>query len=284
MSIFSSGGYNTSRGGSNKMRLIIAGVLAIVASGGYLAKREKNEITGETQAVAMKPDQEIRLGLQAAPEMAQQMGGAIDPRTSNDAMRVAAMGEKLVQKYKARESAYAQQFHFHLLADPRTINAFALPGGQIFITKALYDQLENEAQLAGVLGHEIGHVVHRHASEHMAKGELGQGLVGAAAVGSGDYNVASAANMANQMLQLRYGRKDELESDGWGLENMTAAGYDPNQMVRVMEILKRAGGNAPNSLFSTHPIPDQRIDEIKSYIAKRCKNGPPDVSNGAPLR
>jgi predicted Zn-dependent protease len=278
--------YGSQRGGAGKIRFVIAAFLAIGALVTYWSRRETNPITGETQSVAMKPDQEIRLGLAAVPELAKQMGGALDPRTDQDAARVAAMGRKLVDTYKARQSPYVKDFNFYLLSDTRTVNAFALPGGQIFITRALYNQLENEAQLAGVLGHEIGHVLHRHGSEHMAKGELGQGLVGAAAVGSGDYSVASAANAANQMLQLKYGRGDELESDAWGLENMAAAGYHPREMVTVMEVLKRAsgGGSQKGSLFSTHPDPDYRMEVIKSYIAKKWPDGAADLGAGAKLR
>lgn len=256
---------------SLKLRLIIAAVIAIGALITYVSRMEKNPLTGERQAVAWQPDQEIVLGLRAAPEMAQQMGGAIDPRTNADARRVAEMGQKLVHAYKAYDSPYASKFNFYLLNDPRTVNAFALPGGQIFITRALFDQLENDAQLAGVLGHEIGHVIHRHAAEHAAKGELGQSLVGAVTVGAGDYSAGQIAGVVNGAIQMKYGRQDELESDGWGLEAMVAAGYDPNEMVKVMEVLKRAsgGGSRGNDIFASHPNPDQRIKEIRSYIKQR---------------
>ncbi len=264
------------RGGSQlKMRLIIAAVIAIGAVVAYVSKFEKDLLTGEYRAVAMKPDQEIQMGLQAAPEMAQQMGGVLDPRTDKSAAHVAAVGQKLVQSYMAKDSAYAARFQFHLLRDDRTVNAFALPGGPIFITRGLYQQLENEDQLAGVLGHEIGHVLYRHASEHMAKGQLGQQLVGAVTVGAGDYTAGQLANAVNQMVQMKYGRQDELQSDSWGLENMFAAGYNPREMVKVMEILKRASGGAGSgpSIFASHPNPDLRIQEIKQYIDKRWGKG-----------
>src|SRR5690606_10932710 len=102
-------------------------------------------------------------------------------------------------------------------------------------------QFENEAQLAGVLGHEIGHVIHRHAAERMANQQLGQSLVAAVAVGAsgseGGMTAAQIANFTNGMLQLKYGRTDELESDEYGLSAMVAAGYDPREMVKVMQIL-----------------------------------------------
>ncbi|MBC7785444.1 MAG: M48 family metalloprotease [Burkholderiales bacterium] len=282
MPIFSRG---QGQGGSAiKMRLLIAAVIAAGALISYATKCEKDPHTGEWRAVAMNPEQEIALGLQAAPQMASEMGGAIDPRSSPEAGRVSAMGQKLVDAYKARETAYAGNFHFHLLADRENINAFALPGGQIFITRALYDKLQNDAQLAGVLGHEIGHVLYRHASEHMAKGQLGQGLVGAVAVGAGDQSAAGIANAVNQIIQLKYGRKDESQSDTWGLENMVAAGYEPKEMIQVMEVLKAASGRQSGpSLFATHPNPDQRIVEIKQYIAARWPNGAPNTGPGESL-
>ena len=284
MPIFNS---NDSTIGSRiKMRLIIMGVIGLIAVISYVSKFEKDPITGKYRAVALNPDQEIAMGLQSAPEMANEMGGAIDPRASEDARHVSTIGQKLVNAYAAdAESPYASHFDFHLLNDRQTINAFALPGGQIFITQALYDRLENEAQLGGVLGHEIGHVIHRHASEHMAKSELGQSLVGAVAVGSGDQSAARIAQAVNQMIQLKYGRQDESQSDKWGLENMSAAGYDPRQMIRVMEILKEStggGGRGPD-IFASHPNPDQRIVDIKEYIKARWHDNPPTTDSGSTL-
>src|SRR6185503_11818530 len=146
-----------------------------------------NPATGEYQHVALTQDQEKALGLQAAPKMAQEMGGAADPARDPDARMVSEVGSKLVRSAKQPSgSAYRDNFNFYLLNDSKTVNAFALPGGQIFITRALYNRLENEAQLAGVLGHETGHVIGRHSAEQMAKGKLGQMLAGAAGVATSD--------------------------------------------------------------------------------------------------
>src|SRR2546423_3246360 len=144
------------------MRVIVAIVIAIIGVVGYLAKRTTNPVTGETQYVSLNPRQEIALGLEAAPQMAQQMGGempASDPR----AAFVREVGRHIVQSSDAGkpESPYASNFQFHLLRDPDTINAFALPGGQIFITLGLDNKLQAEAQLPGAPGHESGPLPNR---------------------------------------------------------------------------------------------------------------------------
>ncbi|HEX8523639.1 MAG TPA: M48 family metalloprotease [Tepidisphaeraceae bacterium] len=281
-------GYGQRRGCNP--RLIIALVIALVAIGSYIGKKQINPVTGEKQYVDLTVDQEKALGLQAAPQMARQMGGAIDPRTSPQAKLVADVGQRILENSDARNSPYFSNFNFYLLNDPQTINAFALPGGQIFITRALYDRMDNTAQLAGVLGHEIGHVINRHAAEHMAKGSLGSALALAVGVGASDrregYMTAAAAQMANQMVQLRFGRKDESESDTFGLKYMAQAGFDPRQMLKVMEILRDSSkGGRQAEMLSTHPLPETRLQEIQEKIREMYPNGvPANVTQGDPLR
>ena len=256
------------------IRLIIAGIIMLVSIISYYSKTEVNPVTGEKQRVAMGAEQEMVLGLQAAPKMAQEMGGAINPQNDPRAARVAQIGRRLVGETDAARSPYAlrNNFHFYLLNDPDTINAFALPGGQIFITRALYDRLENEAQLAGVIGHEIGHVIHRHGAEHMASGQLGQAMVTAVGMGvGGDANsgqiAAQATAMAAQFFQLKYGRHDELESDAYGLRLMTEVGLDPAEMLGVMRILAQASkGPRQPEMMQTHPYPEKRIEQIQQIL------------------
>ena len=281
------GNYNTG-GGLPLGRIVIALVIVGGALVSYFASYTRNPTTGELQAVAIDPQQEIALGLQSAPEMVNEMGGEDSAQQDRRAGHVSDLGQQLVRASKAGQSPYAQNFNFHLLADPKTVNAFALPGGQIFITSALYDLLDNDAQLAGVLGHEIGHVVHRHTSEQMAKGQLGQSLVGAVAAGTGYSQTSTyAASLAQKMFTLKFGRGDELEADEWGLQTMEAAGYDPSQMLNVMRTLKQAsggGGRGPD-VFSTHPDPDARIAKIHEYLSQRFPNGvPANLTTGQPLR
>lgn len=261
--------------GGGMMRFVIAGVIALIGIVTYFSKTQVNPVTGEKQRVGMVADQEMALGLQAAPQMAQEMGGV--EQGTPGAAKVAEVGRRLAYDVPdADRDVYAQKrnYNFHLLKDPQTINAFALPGGQIFITRALYDKLQNEAQLAGVLGHEVGHVIHRHGAEHMATGQLGQMLATAVGVGASDGSgkgqmAAAAAQMANQMVQLKYGRADELESDAYGIRLMTQVGYDPAEMIGVMEILKGAGGGGRQpAMLASHPHPEARIEQIHQILAK----------------
>ena len=273
------------RGGA--MKWIIAIIIAAIGIITYLKSGQVNPVTGEKQYVAMTTDQEKALGLQAAPQMAAEMGGAADPTRDPDARIVNEIGQKLVKATEASRSPYSDNFHYHLLNDPKTVNAFALPGGQVFITRALYNRLENEAQLAGVLGHETGHVIGRHSAQQMAKGKLGQMLAGAAGVATSDRGQggAMAAQMVNQMMQLKYTRTDELQADNFGLRYMTDAGYDPREMLRVMTILKQAsggGGRGPD-IFATHPDPDARIEAIQQWLAASADKLPRNLIAGRPL-
>src|SRR3954447_20595285 len=276
------GGYQRAGCGGRMGRLLIAAVIAVGGIIAYFMHTEVNPVSGEKQHIAMSVDQEKALGLQAAPQMAQEMGGAVDPKSDPDARKVAEIGNRIVQKSDATRSPYVDNFNYYLLNDSKTINAFALPGGQIFITRALFDRLQNEAQLAGVLGHETGHVINRHAAEHMAKGELGGMLATAVGVGaSGDERgrgqmAAIAAMMANQAVQMKFSRNDETEADNYGLRYMTQAGYDPREMLGVMEILRDTskGGRGP-SFMASHPMPEDRLREIQAKINEMFPNGIP---------
>jgi len=256
-----------------KARLILAAVIALFALVSYFGNTSLNPLTGEKQRVAMTPEQEVELGLKAAPQMAQQMGGL--SRNAKARELVQRVGAKLVRESIAAKSPY--KFSFHVIGDPRTVNAFALPGGPIFITEGLLGRLRTEGELAGVLGHEIGHVIARHSSERLAKQQLTQGLVSAVVVGSGDYTSAQIAQVAGSMINMKYGREDELESDALGVRIAFEAGYDPRAMAGVMEILAKASGGSQQPEFaSTHPAPENRQARIKEEIAKRFPSGVPD--------
>jgi len=262
-------------------RFAIAGIIILIVVIGYFSQTSTNPITGQSQRVAMTVDQEIALGIQSAPEMAAQFGG-LHPDAEAQAV-VDRVGRRLLARgFNGAELPYP--FEFHLLGDPKTVNAFALPGGQVFITAALFERLETEGQLAGVLGHEIGHVIERHGAQHLAKAQLTQGLIGAVAVGASDPNspvdpqqAAMLASAVGQLINLRYGRTDELQSDEWGVKLMIDAGYDPRSMIRVMEILREAsGGSGQPEFMSSHPDPGNRIERIEEAIRELEPGGVPE--------
>ncbi len=259
-------------------RLIVAAVVALLALVSYFGSSVFNPVTGENQHISISKEQEIALGLQAAPEMAQEYGGlSSDQQAQAQLDRVC---QRLIQQSEAKDTDW--RFECSLLADRQTINAFALPGGPVFITEALYSLIQTEGQLAGVMGHEIGHVIARHSAQRIAKTQLLNGLTGAVVLGTYDPNdprsqqTAQVAAMIGQLVNLKFGRNDELQSDRLGVRFMAEAGYDPRAMIGVMQILEKAGGpDRPPEFFSTHPNPENRIAEIEKAIQAEFPNGVP---------
>ncbi len=252
-----------------KLRLMIGGAIVLFSLFRFYSKGQSNPVTGEKQRVDMTVGQEIQLGLQSAPQMGQ-------PSSNYEAQaRVEKIGLRMVARLEqylySRENPIQNpySFDFHLLADRRTVNAFALPGGQVFITEALYNELTTDDQIAGVLGHEIGHVIERHGSERMAKGNFIQGLVGAIGVVGGDRSSSSIASYVGNIAQMKYGRNDELESDEWGVRLMLLSGYKPSELLVVMDVLEAsAGGGATPEFLSSHPRPKNRKEHIQKLLDK----------------
>lgn len=256
------------RKGGFKFRLLIGLVIVAFAYLRKCSQRTVNPYTGKTQTISLSTDQEIAIGLQQAPAMANQHGG-LYPNNQYQAY-IDKIGEKLVDNSIAKQSAY--KYEFHLLRDDRTINAFALPGGQIFITYALFAKLTdksgtlNEDMVAGVLGHEIGHVLGKHSNERISEANFWKLITMGASVGA---DMGQLANSIGQQTLLKNGRGDELESDELGVKLMLDAGYDPGYLINVMEILKAAAGpNRVPEFQSTHPDPENRIQRIKEAIRK----------------
>lgn len=271
-----------------KLRLLIAGAIILFSVVTFYSKGQVNPVTGEKQRVDLSVQDEIALGLKSVPQMGQESLN----RQAN--YHVDQIGFELVD---ALDRVLYEQgiripydFEFHLLGDRKTVNAFALPGGQVFITEALYRRLEGNRQsdfdgrLAGVLGHEIGHVIERHGSQRMAKGNLLGGIAGAVGVAGGGVGgdvqgglmAQRLAKYVGNIVNMKYGRDDELASDGWGVELMTMAGYDPEHMIEVMDVLEEsAGGGAPPEFMSTHPLPENRRQYIADIIKEKFPNGIP---------
>ncbi|MCB9844879.1 MAG: M48 family metalloprotease [Phycisphaeraceae bacterium] len=262
-----------------RARFGVTGVVAVLLLISYCSRGSFNPNTKHRQFVALSVPEEIALGRQAAPEMIRQYGGLHPDGRAQD--RVDRVGLLLVD---AGHFDTSYPFEFHLLADSRTINAFALPGGQVFITAGLYARLETEGQLAGVLGHEIGHVIERHGSEHLAKQQLTQGLINL--IGTATYDPSRPetaiggriAEAVGGLINLKYGRDDELESDRWAVELTSAAGYDPRAMIDVMRLFESIGSGAGQpEILSTHPNPANRAQRLTSMIRERFPDGVPST-------
>lgn len=250
-------------------------IMALLIIGGTLVyhwmgtTKYQNEFTGREQTLALAtPQEEIALGLQSAPQMIKESGGL--SRDAAGRALVENVGRRLIASTAAKQTPY--QFKFHLLSDARTVNAFALPGGQIFITEALFRRLKSEDQLAGVLGHEMGHVVGRHSNEQMANSRLWSGLAQGLGVLLSDGHSNTGAQIAQMVAQykvMKFSRDDESESDALGVRFMMQAGYNPEALIGVMEILAEASGGAGGSDFmSSHPSPENRMEKIREVIAR----------------
>jgi predicted Zn-dependent protease len=253
-----------------QLRLFIAIILAVGSLFTYYSKSQVNPITGEKQHISVTPEQEVAMGLQSAPTMAAEYGGLYpDEKVQTMIKRI---GQNLVQNTEARNAPY--QFDFHVLANPETINAFALPGGQIFITVGLLKRLKSEDQIAGVLGHEIGHIVARHSAQQMAKQELSSGLVNAVVVATQDpyapNSSGAIAQYVSHIANMKFGREDELEADRFGIKYTQTVGYNPEAMIDVMNILQQAMGDQRQAeMMSTHPYPEHRIEQIKKILHQK---------------
>ena len=279
--------YGNQSGGGFSLRFVIGIVIALAGIVMYFAHTSVNPTTGEKQHVSMSADQEIALGEQAAPQEAAQMGGEVSPGDPQ-AQLVDRVGNRVWHNSQAGKSPYP--YHYHLLRDTQTVNAFALPGGEIFITKGLLDRLTTEGEVAGVLGHETGHVVERHVAQQMEKSRLGQMIVAGTAVTASDrqhgYETAIVAGLLDKMAQLRFSRTDESQADQKGLEFMTQAGYDPRAMLHVMQVLEEVskGQGRPPQILVTHPYPEQRMRDIDAWIREHYAGGVPSYLEDPPIR
>ena len=254
----------------------LMGALALLAVGWFTymssTREEVNPFTGEKVRIKLTPDQEVAMGLQSAPQMAQEFGGEYrEPILANKINQIGTRLLRAKEEVLARRGIddYDYPFQFHVLNDRKTVNAFALPGGQVFITLALLEKLPSEDAVAGVIGHEIGHVLAWHSNKQMAKSSLLQGIAGAAAAATSSErsNGAAIGQMVGQLLQTRYGREDESQSDRIGVQLLIVAGYKPEALLDVMKVLSgEMGGARPPEILSTHPFPETRAKQIDVYI------------------
>ncbi|MEA3292281.1 MAG: M48 family metalloprotease [Pseudomonadota bacterium] len=227
-----------------------------------------NPVTGKRNFVMMSEDQEIQIGERYAREVIPKQYPAYNDSALN--AYVNRIGEKL-----ARNSHRSNLVYRFTVLDSPEVNAFALPGGYIYITRGILAYMQNEAQLAGVLGHEIGHVTARHSVRQQSADQALNLLEVLTVIGTGSQAAGQALDMLNTGFISGYGRKHELEADRLGAEYLARAGYDPNEMLGVVGILKnqeefaakKAAAEGRKStgyhgLFASHPENDARLQEV----------------------
>jgi predicted Zn-dependent protease len=212
-------------------------------------------------------DQEIAIGREANAQVQKEMP---EVRDAEVVAYIRAIGRRLVQHAPGPKYPYA----FGVI-DYREINAFALPGGPVWLHRGVLHAAGNESQVAGVLAHEVAHIAQRHAASQLTKATManwGLGLLGAVL---GNSAGAGAAQMAAGFLAngvfLKFSRDDEREADRVGLQILRRAGWDPRGMVELFEVLRREQRRDPGSVevfFSSHPAPQDRIARLQGAIGR----------------
>jgi len=221
-----------------------------------------NPVTGEQEMMFFGPEKDVELGRKYAPYIEKELGGRVPDE--NLQKYVDQIGQRIARVCHRPDLSY--QF---AVVEEGGANAFAVPGGYVYITRGLLKELKSEAQLAAILGHEVGHVVARDTMVAMSRQIGATALLAAAAVGDAPSDVVHATAFITGVLTLQYSREDEKDADLTGLSYMIQAGYDPNGMVETMEILSELQTYRPIEFFSTHPNPESRIEYLKERIGQR---------------
>ena len=258
-----------------KLFTVITFVVSIMVSGEVHAK---NFISStEHDPVLISQKREITIGKNTDSQMRQTYKISTDQRLNQ---QINDIGQRLAVFSKRNNLKYT----FTVL-DDELVNAFAAPGGYIYITKGILKKLRNKDEIAGVLGHEIGHVVHRHASKAIQRRLIAQyglqlvsAMLGDAGPISGDV-MLKASEFSTGLLLLKNSRENELQADSEGVKIMYLAGYNPQAMIDIQTMfLNLSKGKNPPAIISTHPPSQKRIDAIQKAIEKikqtlkeRCK-------------
>lgn len=238
---------------------------AMMACSLVVASCSTNPATGKRQVAFIGEEQEIAMGREADQQIIQSLGLYQDQEMQAYVNR---LGQQL-----ARDSERPNlPWTFRVVDDP-VVNAMALPGGFIYVTRGLMSHLTSEAELVSVLGHEIGHVTGRHSVEQMSKAQIAQiGMVAGMILKPELAQYGDIAQTGLSLMFMKYGRDDEREADDLGLRYMIRKNYDPRQMPEVFETLARVSqqqgaGRIPGWL-STHPTPENRIQRIEQHLAE----------------
>ena len=243
------------------MTLAVAGLLGTSV---FVGGCSTNPVTGRRELSLISTSQEISMGAEAAPEFEKEFDG----RVPNQELQsyVQAVGGR-VAAVSDREMPYE-----FTLVQSKVPNAFALPGGKIFITAGLMSRMTNERQLAAVLGHETGHVAAKHNVNGLQR-QMGAAVLvqvaGMILSGTEGQAAQGVAKVVAGMATMKYGRDDEYQSDQLGIKYMSQAGYNPWGMVELLNVLKSLSdseGSTLTEMFQTHPLTGKRISEAEDTI------------------
>jgi predicted Zn-dependent protease len=239
------------------MRNAFAGLSFVVA----VAACAQAPVTGRNQLILLPESQDADMGLQAYQQIKQEEKVSRDTALNE---RVQTVGRRI-----AAVSGHPEwDWQFTLFDNPEP-NAFALPGGKVGVYTGLFKVAQNDAQLAAVMGHEVGHAIARHGAERMSQGILAQlgGVAVGAATGSQAY-VDLYSQAATLGVILPYSRGQESEADEIGLMLMAEAGYDPREAIKLWQNFEALSGERPPEFLSTHPAEGTRIERLRELMPK----------------
>ena len=247
---------------SKKLRLLILGLSLCFFTGCAV-----NPVTGETQFNLFGPDpgNDIPLGRQWAPQIEKEFGGVVEDVGLQN--YVDSVGQNIAEVSHTPDL----EWHFKALKHD-SVNAFALPGGYVYITTGMLKKLNSEAQLAGVFAHESVHVTARHSTVRMSE-QIGLDILLSAVMPEDTpRGVIQATSIVRQIVSLKYSRDDERQADDVGLDYMIWAGYGPYAMVETMQMLEEENKARPVEFLSSHPAPQNRIAYMTQKIQTNYYN------------
>jgi len=234
--------------------------LSSMAAAGFAAGCATNPVTGKSQLMLVSEDQEIQMDRQYSPHQFSVDYGPLQDKMLNDYV------DRTGKNMAARTHRTHMPYNFRVV-NANYVNAYAFPGGSIACTRGILLSLDNEAELAALLGHELGHVNARHTAEQMSKAMLTQTVIGGLAVAAGTQG-AFYGNIASQLGQIgagallaSYSRENERQADSLGMGYMVQSGYSCQGMVGLMDMLKSMGKQKPSAIelmFATHPMSEER--------------------------
>lgn len=242
-------------------QIMLGAILALLFIG-----CSKAPITGRNQLIMIDPQQEVALGYQSAKEVLATEKVSTDPQKS-------AMVQRIGKRIAAVTTQSNYAWEFFVIDNDQEANAFCLPGGKVFVYTGLFKYVANDDELAGVMGHEIGHALARHGAERMSAGQLqqmGGQVLNAVMQGRGNPQNTAAVMQAFGIgtelgVMLPHSRTQEYEADHIGLVLAAKAGYNPQASLTFWEKFSKDGQTPPEYL-STHPAPTNRIEEIKALL------------------